>query len=46
MRKFWLVFRYEYLRHVMRKRFIFALLSMPLFVALLVGVGFLAVWAD
>ena len=46
MRKFWLIFRNEYLRHVKRKRFIFALLSMPLFVGLMVGVGLLAVWAD
>ncbi len=46
MNKFWLVFRNEYLRHVKRKRFIFALLSMPLFVGLMVGVGVLAVWAD
>ena len=46
MTKFWLVFRNEYLRHVLRKRFIFALLSMPLFVGLMVGVGILAVWAD
>ncbi len=46
MTKFWLIFSNEYLRHVKRKRFIFALLSMPLFVALMVGVGLLAVWAD
>jgi ABC-2 type transport system permease protein len=46
MSKFWLIFRNEYLRHVKRKRFIFALLSMPLFVGLMVGVGLLAVWAD
>src|SRR5512142_1680756 len=46
MKKFWLVFKHEYLSHVLRKRFIFALLSMPLFVVLLVGVGFLAVWSD
>jgi len=46
MTKFWLVFRNEYLHHVLRRRFIFALLSMPLFVGLLVGVGILAVWAD
>lgn len=46
MRKFWLIFRNEYLRHVKRKRFIFALLSMPLFVGMMVGVGLLAVWAD
>jgi ABC-2 type transport system permease protein len=46
MRKFWLVFRYEYLRHVLRRRFIFALLSMPLFFGLMVGIGLLAVWAN
>jgi ABC-2 type transport system permease protein len=46
MTKFWLVFRNEYLRHVLRRRFIFALLSMPLFFGLMVGVGLLAVWAD
>ena len=44
MKKFWLVFLHEYKRHVMRKRFIFALLSMPFFVILMVGVGFLSVW--
>ena len=32
MTKFWRVFSYEYLRHVLRKRFIFALLSVPLFI--------------
>lgn len=46
MKKFWLVFLHEYKRHVMRKRFIFAVLSMPLFVALMVGVGFLSVWVQ
>ncbi|HVP21842.1 MAG TPA: ABC transporter permease [Anaerolineaceae bacterium] len=46
MRKFWLIFRNEYLRHVLRRRFIFALLSLPVFVALLVGVGLLAAWSD
>ncbi len=46
MNKFWLICRYEYLRHVRRKRFLFALLSMPLMVLLMVGAGFLAVWAN
>ncbi len=46
MNKLWLVVRYEYLRHVRRKRFIFALLSLPLMVVLMVGAGFLAVYAD
>jgi ABC-2 type transport system permease protein len=44
MKKFWLVFLHEYKRHVMRKRFVFAILSMPLFVAFLVLIGFLSVW--
>lgn len=44
MKKFWLVFLHEYKRHVIRKRFVFALLSMPLFVAFLVLIGFLSVW--
>ncbi len=30
MNKFWEIVRYEYTRHVFRKRFIFALLSLPL----------------
>jgi ABC-2 type transport system permease protein len=42
MTKFWLVFKHEYLRHVKRRRFIFALLSIPLFMALLMGVSVLA----
>ena len=46
MNKVWLVFRYEYLRHVRRKRFIFALLSLPLMVLLMIGAGYLAVIAD
>ncbi len=46
MNKFWLVFRYEYLRHVRRKRFIFALLSMPLFAAFIIGVGLLAAYLE
>ncbi len=44
MKKFWLVFRYEYLRHVLRKRFLFALMSIPLFILLMIGVVFLTVW--
>lgn len=43
MKKFWLVFRYEYLHHVMRRRFLFALLSIPFFVAFSAGLGFLSV---
>jgi ABC-2 type transport system permease protein len=40
MKKVWLVFLYEYLHHVKRKRFVFALLSMPLFLVAMVGFGF------
>ena len=43
MKKFWLVFAYEYKRQVLRKRFIFAILSMPLMVAFMVGIGYLSV---
>ncbi|NPV76321.1 MAG: ABC transporter permease [Anaerolineae bacterium] len=32
MKKIWRVFLYEYLRHVLRKRFIFAVLSLPMIV--------------
>lgn len=35
MNKIWLVFKYEYSRHVLRRRFILALISMPLFIAVM-----------
>lgn len=44
MKKFWLVFLNEYKRHVLRRRFIFAILSMPIFIGFMVLVGFLSVW--
>ncbi len=44
MNKTWLIFRNEYLKHVRTKRFIFAVLSMPFFIAFIALVGFLAVW--
>ena len=43
MHKFWLIFRHAYLRQVRTKRFLFGLLSMPLFVLLMIGVGMIAV---
>jgi len=43
MNKIWLVFKYEYLRHVLRKRFLLGLLSVPLIIAFSIGVGFLSV---
>lgn len=43
MHKFWRVAAHEYLRHAGRKRFIFALLSMPFFIALMVGISLISV---
>jgi ABC-2 type transport system permease protein len=44
MSKFWLIFKQEYKRHVFRKRFLFAILSVPLFIGVIALVGFLSVW--
>jgi len=46
MTKFWRVAWHEYSRHVFRKRFLFALLSMPLFLALMVMLVILVIWMD
>ena len=46
MNKTWLVFRNEYATHVKKKGFIFGILSMPLFVVLMVLVGFVSVWLE
>ena len=46
MTKFWRVAWHEYSRHVFRKRFLFALLSMPLFLALMVLLVILVIWMD
>jgi ABC-2 type transport system permease protein len=43
MHKTWLVFRHEYLKRVLTRRFLFGLVSMPLFVLLAIGVGVAAV---
>jgi hypothetical protein len=43
MMKFWRVFAYEYLRHVKRKRFIFAVISLPLFLVLIMVVSIFSV---
>lgn len=43
MLKAWLVLKYEYLRHVKQKRFIVALLSVPLFILVIMGISFLSV---
>jgi ABC-2 type transport system permease protein len=42
MKKFWYVALNEYKRHVFRKGFIFAILSVPLLISFSVGVGYLA----
>lgn len=41
MNKMWIIFKHEYARHVLRARFIWALLSVPLIMALSGGIGFL-----
>jgi ABC-2 type transport system permease protein len=38
MSKFWKVARHEYTRHVLRRRFLFGLFSVPLMIVLMVGV--------
>ncbi|NMC80566.1 MAG: ABC transporter permease [Chloroflexi bacterium] len=43
MKKFWQIAVHEYLHHVLRKRFLFALLSMPLFVVFILGVSMISV---
>jgi ABC-2 type transport system permease protein len=43
MNKFWRVFAYEYLRHVMRRRFIFAVISLPLFIVMIMVVSIFSV---
>lgn len=42
MNKSWLVMKHEYLRHVKRKRFILAVLSLPFFIILMVAIGILS----
>jgi ABC-2 type transport system permease protein len=46
MNKFWRIAWHEYSRHVFRKRFIFALLSMPLLLALMVVLIILVIWME
>jgi ABC-2 type transport system permease protein len=36
MKKFWTIFKHEYIRHVLRKRFLFALLSLPIWLLVMV----------
>ena len=46
MKKFWRVMVYEYTRHVLRKRFLFGLLSVPLIMAVMALVVFLLVRSE
>ena len=39
MNRIWLVLKHEYLRHITKKRFILAILSLPLFIVVIIGVG-------
>ncbi|MDY6847328.1 MAG: ABC transporter permease, partial [Chloroflexota bacterium] len=41
MAKVWQIIKFEYTKHVAQKRFLFSLLSLPLFVILMVGVALL-----
>jgi ABC-type Na+ efflux pump permease subunit len=43
MKKVWTIIKHEYTRHVLRKRFVFALLSVPLWILISVGAGVLSV---
>lgn len=43
MSKFWRVARYEYSRHVLRRRFVLAVLSMPALIALTIGLIAIAI---
>ncbi|PKO04856.1 MAG: hypothetical protein CVU41_14740 [Chloroflexi bacterium HGW-Chloroflexi-3] len=43
MSKTWLVIKHEYWKHVKKKRFILAILSLPFFILLMVAIGFLSV---
>ncbi len=44
MNKLWTVIKHEYTRHVLRKRFIFALISIPLWILIFIGITFLSVF--
>jgi ABC-2 type transport system permease protein len=39
MKKFWTIFKHEYIRHVLRKRFLFALLSLPIWLLVMVVIA-------
>lgn len=43
MKKVWLVIKHEYLRHVLRKRFIVSVLSIPFFILIMVGIAMITV---
>jgi len=40
--KLWLVFRFEYIRRIKTKGFVFAVISMPLMIIMAIGLGFLS----
>lgn len=43
MKRFWLIFQHEYTRHVLRRRFLFALLSIPLWIAFSFAMAFISI---
>ncbi len=42
MNKIWLVIKHEYLKHVRKRRFILAILSLPIFIIFMIGIGFIS----
>src|SRR4030067_3488167 len=46
MTKFWQIAWHEYSRHVFRRRFIFAVLSVPFFLSVMIGLVFLVIWMN
>jgi ABC-2 type transport system permease protein len=46
MKKLWAVIRYEYTRHVMRRGFLIAVFSVPLWVLIITVVGVILVWVE
>ncbi len=46
MARLWAIARYEYTRHVLRRRFIFSVLSVPALILLTVGVAYFAIQSE
>ncbi len=44
MTKIWHIIKHEYIRHVLQKRFLFSLLSLPFGLIAMIGIGALVAW--